>query len=123
LVNVIRILATINSDASYVDSNITWTNNNEMTLRFETDEVKDILDKHGATSLDDIVYGDPLFDELMDYFAEDMPYGVQKARTGMPDEWIVEHLDYLGFFKDEEISEEEQERANHIAKSQDRGEM
>jgi hypothetical protein len=42
-----------------------------------------------------------LFDELMDYFAEDMPYGVQKARTGMPDEWIVEHLDYLGLLKDE----------------------
>ena len=68
-------------------------------LRTEVDEVKDILNKHGATSLDDIVYGDPLFDELMDYFAEDMPYGVQKARTGMPDEWIVEHLDYLGLLK------------------------
>jgi hypothetical protein len=73
-----------------------------MTLRFETDEIQEILDKHGATSLDDIVYGEPLFDELYEYFLEDMPYGVQKARTGMPDEWIVEHLDYLGFFKDEE---------------------
>ncbi len=70
-------------------------------FRGEYEEVKDILNKHGATSLDDIVYGDPLFDELMDYFAEDMPYGVQKARTGMPDEWIVEHLDYLGLLKDE----------------------
>ena len=73
-----------------------------MTLKFETDEIQEILDKHGATSLDDIVYGEPLFDELYEYFADEMPYGVQKARTGMPDEWIVEHLDYLGFFKDEE---------------------
>ena len=76
-----------------------------MTLRFETDEIQKILDKHGATSLDDIVYGEPLFDELYEYFLEDMPYGVQKARTGMPDEWIVEHLDYLGFFKDKEEAE------------------
>ena len=94
-----------------------------MTLRFEVDEVRDILNKHGATSLDDIVYGEPLFDDLMDYFAEDMPYGVQKARTGMPDEWIVDRVYDLGLLNDDEISEEEQERANHIAKSQDKGEM
>ena len=32
LVDDIRILATINSDACYVDSNIVWTNNNEMII-------------------------------------------------------------------------------------------
>ena len=105
-----------------------------MTLRFEVDEVRDILNKHGATSLDDIVYGEPLFDDLMDYFREDMPYGVQKARDGDPVEWITMRLDDLGAFNPAEwseytdddgnpITEEEQERANHIAKSQDRGEM
>ncbi len=94
-----------------------------MTLRFEVDEVRDILNKHGATSLDDIVYGEPLFDELYEYFLEDMPYGTAKARDGMPDEWIVDRVYDLGLLNDDEISEEEQERANHIAKSQDRGEM
>jgi len=29
-----------------------------------------------------------------------MPYGVQKARTGMPDEWIYERLCDLGFDKE-----------------------
>ncbi len=94
-----------------------------MTLRFEVDEVRDILNKHGATSLDDIVYGEPLFDELYEYFLEDMPYGTAKARDGMPDEWIVDRVYDLGLLNDDEISEEEQERANHIAKSQDRGEL
>ena len=94
-----------------------------MTLRFEVDEVRDILNKHGATSLDDIVYGEPLFDELYEYFLEDMPYGIAKARDGMPDEWIVDRVYDLGLLNDDEISEEEQERANHIAKSQDKGEM
>ena len=50
MVNVIRILATINSDASYVDSNITWTNNNEIMGT----RLKDIIfDKH-----DDLLYED-----------------------------------------------------------------
>ena len=37
----------------------------------------------------------------MDYFADEMPYGVKKARTGMPDEWIHEKLIDLGFDKEE----------------------
>ncbi len=32
MVDDIRILATINCDASYVDSDIVWSNNNEMIL-------------------------------------------------------------------------------------------
>ena len=30
--------------------------------------------------------------KLFDHFAAEMPYGVQKARTGDPDEWITDHL-------------------------------
>ena len=76
-------------------------------IRTEIDQVRDILNKYPeayAKILDDGEVNDneKLYDELYEYFLEDMPYGVQKARTGMPDEWIVEHLDYLGFFKDEE---------------------
>lgn len=36
-----------------------------------------------------------LYDALYDYYVEsgDMPYGVQKARTGDPMNWVAEHLD------------------------------
>jgi hypothetical protein len=29
-----------------------------------------------------------------------MPYGVMKARTGMPDEWIIERVIDLGILKE-----------------------
>ena len=63
----------------------------------EYDAVKKILDSNHITDIDDIEYGGECFDELMDYFADEMPYGVKKARTGMPDEWIYEKLCDLGF--------------------------
>ena len=63
----------------------------------EYDKVKAILDSCGVTDIDEIEYGGECFDELMDYFADEMPYGVMKARTGMPDEWIYDKLCDLGF--------------------------
>ncbi len=36
------------------------------------------------------------FEKLFEYFAfeaVEMPYGVAKARTGCPDEWIIERLE------------------------------
>ena len=63
----------------------------------EYDAVKKILDSNHVTDIDDIEYGGECFDELMDYFADEMPYGVKKARTGMPDEWIYDKLIDLGF--------------------------
>jgi hypothetical protein len=33
-----------------------------------------------------------LYDALYDYYHEDMPYGVKKARTGDPHEWVSERL-------------------------------
>ena len=65
----------------------------------EYDAVKEILDSNQITDIDDIEYGSQCFDELFDYYADEMPYGVQKARTGMPDEWIYEKLCDLGFDK------------------------
>ena len=47
---------------------------------------------------------------MMDYFADEMPYGVMKARTGMPDEWIFDKLCELGF--DKEL-EQKQDLAEH----------
>ena len=59
--------------------------------------VKKILDSNNITNIEDIEYGGECFDELLDYFADEIPYGVLKARTGMPDEWIHEKLCDLGF--------------------------
>ena len=59
--------------------------------------VKKIFDSNNITNIEDIEYGGECFDELMDYFADEMPYGVMKARTGMPDEWIYDKLCDLGF--------------------------
>ena len=71
-------------------------------MKTEYDEVKRILDTHGITDVDDIGYGDECYDDLIKYYMDsgEMPYGVMKARTGMPDEWIHDKLCDLGFDKD-----------------------
>ena len=66
----------------------------------EYDKVKEILKRNNIKDLDDIEYGGDCYDELLDYFADEMPYGVMKARTGMPDEWIHDKLCDLGFDKE-----------------------
>jgi len=68
----------------------------------EYEAVKKILDVNGITDIDEVEYGSECFDELMDYYADEMPYGVMKARTGMPDEWIYDRLCDLGFDKEEQ---------------------
>ena len=35
---------------------------------------------------------DDLFDALYDYYQDDMPYGVQKGRTGDPHDWIADRI-------------------------------
>ena len=66
----------------------------------DNEAVKKILESNNISNIEDIEYGGECFDELMDYFADEMPYGVMKARTGMPDEWIYEKLCELGFDKE-----------------------
>ena len=68
---------------------------------FEKDEVKIILDKHDVKSIDDIELGSEVYEELFAYYMDsgEMPYGVMKARTGMPDEWIADRLDDLGLLE------------------------
>ena len=79
-------------------------------MQTEYDGVKKILDSNQITDIDEIEYGSQCFDELFEYFADEMPYGVQKARDGMPDEWIYEKLCDLGF--DEEL-EKKKDLAKH----------
>ena len=74
------------------------------------DKVKEILKKYEIKDLEEIEYGGDCFGELMDLFAEEMPYGVMKARTGMQDEWIFDKLCELGI--DEEL-EQKQDLAKH----------
>ena len=78
----------------------------------EYDEVKKILDANEVTDLDQIEYGSEVYEDLYNYFANsgEMPYGVMKARTGMPDEWIIDKLIDLGF--DKEL-EQKQDLAKH----------
>ena len=67
----------------------------------ESEKICNILRSNGINDLDEIEYGSQCFDELMDYFADEMPYGVMKARTGMPDEWIIDRVDDLGVLLDQ----------------------
>ena len=42
-------------------------------------------------------FGSTAYEKLYEYFTTtlgEMPYGVAKARTGEPDLWILEQLDY-----------------------------
>ena len=80
----------------------------------EYNEVKQILIKNNITDIEEIEYGGEAFSDLFDYYSSDpdgMPYGVQKARTGMPDEWIFEKLCDLGI--DKELEQEQEHMAKH----------
>jgi hypothetical protein len=75
----------------------------------EYDEVKEILVKHDVEldrdidyMMETIVYGEPLFQELFEYFIGDMPYDVAKGRADlMSDEWILDRVQALGLIKEE----------------------
>ena len=69
----------------------------------EYTEVKKILAQNDVTELDQIEYGSEVYEELYDYYVNsgEMPYGVMKARTGMPDEWIIDRVYDLGLIKEE----------------------
>ena len=45
------------------------------------------------------VYGTELYQQLFEYFQEDMPYGTQKARDGDPVDYINNELDALGLLE------------------------
>ena len=45
-------------------------------------------------------FDSPAYEKLFEYYAfelGEMPYGIAKARTGMPDVWILDHLVDLGY--------------------------
>ena len=74
-------------------------------MKTEYDEVKAILKKHNCLNKDLEDLDDPkLMEDLYGYFQSsgDMPYGIQKARTGDPDEWIADRLYELELVYDED---------------------
>lgn len=56
-------------------------------------EVWDIL--NGLMEMWDFIPGtkNTYLEVLMEYYADEIPYGVAKARDGDPDEWIYHRLD------------------------------
>ena len=70
----------------------------------EYDEVKKILDANEVTDLDQIEYGSEVYEDLFGYYMNsgEMPYGVMKARDGMPDEWIIDRVYDLGVLLDQD---------------------
>jgi hypothetical protein len=77
----------------------------EEMMNTEKNDVKKILDRHSIKNIDDIEYGSDVYDELFDYFSNsgEMPYGVMKARTGMPDEWIADRINDLEILEESDI--------------------
>ena len=39
------------------------------------------------------IFDSGYYDKLFDFYMPDMPYGVAKARTGDPDQWILDRLE------------------------------
>lgn len=63
------------------------------SAQFTPAEMKMIIAiENGKVDLD---MGSDLYDKLFNYFADEMPYGIQKAREGDPDQWIIDHLHEL----------------------------
>lgn len=66
-----------------------------MKFPLTTDEVDDIIE--GYIDIyqlyDDIQGGRTYFDVLYEYYIDEMPYGVAKARTSDPAEWIFDKLE------------------------------
>ena len=81
-----------------------------MQGKTDYDKVKEILKKYNIRDIEEREYGKDCFDELLDWFADEIPYGVMKAREGTPDEWIFDKLCDLGI--DKEL-EQAQDLAQH----------
>ena len=80
-------------------------------MKTEYEQLREILKKYNIQDLEEIEYGKDCFGELLDYFAEEIPYGVMKAREGDPDQWIFDKLCELGI--DKELEREQEHIAKH----------
>lgn len=62
-------------------------------LPITTDEAFDLL--NGLMEFWDFIPGtkNTYMDVLIEYYADEMPYGIAKARDGDPDEWLYHRLE------------------------------
>ena len=73
--------------AAGLKENVTLDENGQTLQHILTTFKRDIKDFKATGAL-----SDHLYDALFDYYAPDMPYGVAKARTGDPDQWIADRF-------------------------------
>ena len=57
-----------------------------------TPEEIDVVESYMVEDNDGCFIETSAYAKLLDYFADEMPYGTAKARTGEPDIWILERL-------------------------------
>ena len=79
----------------------------------EDEEVMAIMAKHPEDvakmkQMGDLDSGSELYMELVDYYADEMPYGTMKARDGDPVEYIMMKLDDLGMLESTDAEEAEE---------------
>ena len=73
--------------AAGLKENVTLDENGQTLQHILNTFKRDVKDFKATGAL-----SDHLYDALFDYYHEDMPYGVAKARTGDPDRWIADRF-------------------------------
>ena len=73
--------------AAGLKENVTLDENGQTLQHILTTFKRDVKDFKETGEL-----SDHLYDALFDYYAPDMPYGVAKARTGDPSQWIADRF-------------------------------
>ncbi len=93
---------------SYIEDQEATSDGLQAILQKYPSEVQDL--KNGG-ELDD-----KLFQELFEYYLDsgEMPYGVAKARTGDPMEWVHDKLEELGVLNDNEPAHPAEDNSNAI---------
>ncbi len=53
----------------------------------------DLVESYVESDNDGEFMSTSAYEKLLEYFADEMPYGVAKCRTGEPDVWILDYLE------------------------------
>lgn len=83
--------------AELFESTMPMMDNEQPQLSYEQDHLKQHLGNHLYKKLEDAMklngeFPDDLYDNLFEYYLDEMPYGTAKARTGDPMLWIKDKL-------------------------------
>ena len=108
------------SDSPFTDANAMDEDEEVVTPSHDQDEITSevLTPEEIQKTKESIQNGDRLPDEIMEkwydhfYHTNEMPYGILKARTGDPEEWIYDYLD-RHFGPKEEIEDESDHHNAH----------